>query len=182
MGVAFRRRIARSPRAASSLLLVLVASTLLLAGCGGGSPSDPSSPVSVTGTSNGWVFHDGQTVTVSMGPNTVFKPNSHVNIVQCADPGGTKANLPTQFIQCDENTIQADTVVVEPGGSFKEKTFSIYALPSGTLGEFKDGMPVCNQTHQCVLLVSEYQTDLSKPHVFSHAFTVVPSNGSGSGS
>jgi hypothetical protein len=154
----------------------------MLAACGGGSSSDPSSPVSVSGTSNGWVFHDGQTVTVSMGPNTVFKPYSHVNIVQCADPGGSQANLPTQFIQCDENTIQGDTVVVEPGGSFKEKAYPVYALPSHTLGEFKDGIPVCNQTHQCVLLVSEYQTDLSKPHVFSHAFTVVPSSGSGGGS
>ena len=161
--------------------VVLAAAVLALAACGGSSSSEPPSAVAVSGTSSGWVFHDGQTVSVSMGANHVFKPYSHVNIIQCADPGGTKANLPTKFIQCDENTIQGDTVVVEPGGSFTEKAFTVFALPSRTLGESNSGVPVCNQTHQCVLLVSEYQTDLSKPHVFSHAFTVVPAAGSGGG-
>jgi hypothetical protein len=173
---ASRRRQATVPAVA----LVIVA--LAMAACGGGSTSDPPSAVSVSGTSDGWVFHDGQTVTVSKGANHTFKPYSHVNIIQCADPDGTKANLPTKFIQCDENTIQSDTVVVEADGSFKEKAFTVFALPSRTLGESKDGIPICSQTHQCVLLVSEYQTDLSKPHVFSHAFTIQPASSSGGGS
>ncbi len=83
------------------------------------------------------------------------------------------ANLPTKFLECDENTIQADTVVVSADGSFKEKSYTIYTLPNASaLGEQKDGIPVCNATHQCVLLISEFQTDLSKPKVFSHSFTV----------
>jgi hypothetical protein len=168
-------------RRASGPVTLMIAA-LALAACGGGPSSDPPSAVSVSDTANGWVFHDGQAVTVSMGANPTFKPYSHVNIIECADPGGTKANLPTKFIQCDENTIQGDTVVVEAGGSFEEKAFTIFALPSRTLGESKDGIPICSQTHQCVLLVSEYQTDLSKPHVFSHAFTVEPASGSGAGS
>jgi hypothetical protein len=177
-----RRRRNLRGRGAVGALLALVATASLLAACGGNSSSDPTSAVTVSGTSNGWVFQDGQTVTVSMGPNHVFKPHSRVNIIQCADAGGTRVNLPTHFIQCDENTIEGDTVVVQPNGSFTEKAYMVFALPSGLLGESKGAVPVCNQTHQCVLLVSEYQTDLSKPKVFSHAFTVVPSSGSGSGS
>ncbi len=115
-----------------------------------------------------------------MGANHVFTPLSHVNIVECADPGGTRANLPTKFLECDENTIQGDTVVVSADGSFNEKSYTIYALPNlSALGEPKDGVPICNATHQCVLLISEYQTDLSKPKVFSHSFTVDP-RGTGS--
>ena len=154
------------------LATVFAVAALTLAACGGGS-SDPASAVSISGASDSWVLHDGQTVAVSMGANHVFAPLSHVNIIECADPGGTRANLPTKFLECDENTIQGDTVVVSADGSFKEKSYTIYALPNApALGEPKDGVPVCNATHQCVLLISEFQTDLSKPKVFSHSFTV----------
>jgi hypothetical protein len=157
---------------------------IVLAACGGSSPSNAAAPsssavVQVTGTGKGWVFHDGQTVTVSMGSNGLFKPLSHVNIIQCSDPGAKAENLPKKFLQCDENTIQADTVVVHSGGSFSEPGYTVFKLPSTTtLGESKDGAPVCNQAIPCVLLVSEYQTDLSKPKAFSHPFTVLPPSGS----
>jgi hypothetical protein len=134
--------------------------------------------VKVSGTSQGWVFHDGQTITVSMGPNKLFAPLSHVNIVECSDPGGTAANLPTKFLDCDENTIQADTVLVRAGGAFSESAYTVYKLPSVTLGESKDGIPNCDQTHPCVLLISEFQTDLTKPKAFSHPFTILPASGS----
>ena len=173
-----RRRFSRH---SCVLALILAATGVLLAACGGGSASGSAadSAVQVSGTANGWVFHDGQTVTVSMGPNSHFKQFSHVNIVMCADPGGKASNLPTQFVYCDENTIQGNTIVVHAGGAFSEPGYQIFKLPSSTLGESKDGIPVCDQTHECVLLVSEYQTDLTKPKAFSHPFTVVPSGGSG---
>ncbi len=178
MPMILRRRRPTGALRATGPVVIMLTAALALAACGSDSTSDPVSAVSVSGTANGWAFHDGQTVSVSMGANHEFKPYSHVNIIQCADPGGTKANLPTKFIQCDENTIQGDTVVVGAGGSFREKAFTVFALPSRSLGESKGGIPTCNQTHQCVLLVSEYQTDLSKPHVFSHAFTVEPGGSS----
>ena len=175
--VPFRRPVTRPVLAA-----VLVGHEVILAACGGGGSATSSgsdSPVQVSGTANGWVFHDGQTVTVSMGPNKLFKQYSHVNIVMCTDPGGTRSNLPTQFIYCDEDTIQGNTIVVHAGGAFSEPGYQIFKLPSSTLGESKDILPKCDATHECVLLVSEYQTDLTKPKAFSHPFTVVPSGGSG---
>jgi hypothetical protein len=125
------------------------------------------------------VFHDGQTVTVSMGPNKLFVPHSHVNILECAAPGGK--NLPTKFANCDENTIQSDTVLVGPGGTFSETAYVMYRLPSPTLGEQPTWQPVCDRNHPCVLLISEYQLDFTKPKAFSHPFVVLPSTGSGGG-
>ena len=179
MGRHPRRRATWRRRPGTPVLMVLAALTASLTACGGPSSSSPASAVTVGATSRGWVFHDGQPVAVSMGPNHLFTPYSHVNIIQCADPGGSRANLPTKFVECDENTIQGDTVVVKADGSFDEKAFTVFSLPSQALGESPDGSPVCNQTHQCVLLISEYQTDLSKPKAFSHSFTVVPSGGPG---
>jgi hypothetical protein len=176
-----------SLRQRKTLAGLMLMSGIALTACGGASSASSTGGgaqtpvVKVSGASNGWVFHDGQTVTVSMGPNRLFAPLSHVNIVQCSDSGGKVANLPNKFLDCDENTIQGDTVVVHSGGAFSESAFVVYALPSVALGESKDGQPVCSQTNQCVLLISEYQTDLTKPKAFSHPFTVLPSSGSQSG-
>ncbi len=131
--------------------------------------------VMVSGTGHGWVFHDGETVSVSMGANKLFSPNSRINILECSDQVGTKQKLPTRFGQCDENTIQGDTVLVGKGGSFKEASYPIYNLPDASFGEQSNWQPVCNRTHPCVLLISEYQTDFTKPKVFSHSFVVTPS-------
>jgi hypothetical protein len=165
--------------------ILVVAAAVALAACGGASSASSSqstSAVMLSGTSQGWVFHDGQTVTVSMGPNRLFKPLSHVNIVECSDPGGKTANLPTKFLYCDENTIQGNTILVQAGGAFSEPGYAVFKLPNTTIGDTRDGVPDCNSSNPCVLLVSEYQTDLSKPKAFSHPFTVLPADGSQSGS
>jgi hypothetical protein len=113
-----------------------------------------------------------------MGPNQKFHQFSRVNIVECSDPGGKVSNLPTQFISCDENTVEGNTVLVGAHGSFSERGYTMFKLPSSALSESPDGQPVCNRTNPCVLLVSEYQTDLTKPKAFSHPFIVLPSAGS----
>ncbi len=157
---------------ASTLGLALVTVALLASGCSS-SPAagEGSSALQVSGTSQGWVFHDGQTIKVSMGPNKIFVPYSLINILECADPGGTVANLPTQYIQCDGNTIQGDSVIIQPNGSFSESDYTVYKLPSRALGEGPTYIPVCDTTHQCVLFVTENQNDFTKPKVFSHPFT-----------
>ena len=165
--------------------LFLLIPVVMLGACGGSAASSTGSgglpSLKMSDTSGGWVFHDGQTITVSMGPNRRFAPLSHVNIIQCSDPGGKAANLPTKFIDCDENTIQGDTVAVRSNGSFSEPAYVLYRLPSAALGESRTSQPACNQADPCVLLISEYQTDLTKPKVFSHPFVVLPSGGSQGG-
>jgi hypothetical protein len=135
-------------------------------------------------------LHNGQSVSVAVGPNGFFTPNAHVNILECADPGGKVANLPKDASTCDGNTIQGPTVLVGTDGSFSTSGYSVYALPSTTLDEQPDGQPVCNATNPCVLFVGQDQNNFTAPKVFSAPFTVDPGtvttttlpNGSSTGS
>ena len=154
------------------VLACLVAILVLLAGCSSSSASAATSQLEVSGTANGWTFHDGQSVTVSMGPNKTFKPGLRLNIIECADPGGSKAKLPTQSSACDEDTIQANSLIPAADGSFSYSGYTMYQLPSEALGEGATYLPVCNTTHKCVLYVGEDQSDFSKPKVFSQPFVV----------
>ena len=153
-------------RAPVALCLVI---GLLLAACSS-SPS-ASSALVVSDISNG-SFHDGQTITISMGPNKLFTPNLRLNILQCADPGGKTSNLPTSAAQCDENTVEANTILPAANGSFTETGYTIYRLPSPTLGEGRTWRPICDTTNECVLYVGENQEDFTKPKIFSQPFVV----------
>ncbi len=115
-------------------------------------------------------YADGQSVAVSVGPNSLFTPHLRIAVIECADPGGTASGLPTSISTCDENTVQPDTVLVQPNGSFSEPDYTLYALPNIALGEQGNWQPVCNQTHKCVLFVGEDQDDFTKPKVFSAPF------------
>jgi hypothetical protein len=118
-------------------------------------------------------FHDGERINVSVGPNHYFTPYSHVNILECADPGGKKAHLPTSVASCDGNTIQGNTVLVNKNGSFSENEFEIYALPNKMqLGELSDNRPVCNEKARCVLYVGQDQERFTAPKLFSSPFSV----------
>jgi hypothetical protein len=146
-----------------------------LAGCSSSAatPSTGSSQLKVSGTENGWTFHEGQTVSVSMGANKIFKPYSRLNIIECSDPGGTSAHLPVKYgSECDINTLQGDSVIVQPNGSFSESHYTVYTLPNRLLQETPALLPKCDATHQCVLYVGFDQNDFTKPKVFSHPFTI----------
>jgi hypothetical protein len=98
-----------------------------------------------------------------------------VIILECSDPGGSSAHLPTSISNCDENTVQADTVLVQPNGSLSEKGYTLYSLPNAALGEQSNWQPVCDATHQCVLFVGENQNDFTQPKLFSQPFSMDPS-------
>ena len=118
-------------------------------------------------------YHAGQRINVSVGANHFFKPYSKVNILECADPGGKKKNLPTSEATCDGNTIQADTILVAKNGSFSEHGYEIFALPNiRTLDELPSGEPVCSQKRWCVLYIGEDESTFTAPKEFSPPFTV----------
>lgn len=137
-------------------------------------PSGAATPiVSMSPSSD---LHDQETVTVAVGPNSVFTPHARVNILECADPGGTAAGLPTSDSTCDGNTIQGTAILVALDGSFSESGYTVYALPSSALGEQANFQPVCNESSPCVLYIGQNQNDFTAPKVFSQPFTVAPAS------
>jgi len=144
-----------------------------LAACGGSSSGAQTDgvPLTVTPDPSGG-YSNGQTITVSVGPNSHFAPYSSIKILQCSDPGGGTSGLPKSIADCDGNTIQAGTIVVQKDGSFTQHGYPIYRLPSTALAEVPTGTPVCNSTHPCVLYIGQNQEDFTKPKIFSGPFTV----------
>ena len=120
-------------------------------------------------------YQDGQKLSVGVGPNGYFAPHSRVNIIECTDPGGLASNLPKDITTCDGNTIQGTTILVGADGSFSQSDYPVYALPSTTLGEQNNALPICNQTNYCVLYVGQNQNDFTAPKVFSAPFSIAPS-------
>jgi len=151
---------------------VLAAGAVLLVAPGGVAAA---ASATVVLTPAAGAYRDGQTVTVAVGPNTTFTPHTRIVILECADPGGTAAALPTSFTGCDGNTVQGDTVLVQADGSFVEHAYTMYALPSLALAEKPAWQPACSATLACVLFVGQDQNDFTQPKVFSRPFTVAPS-------
>lgn len=127
-------------------------------------------------------FSSGQTIEVQVPGNSVLQPGYSVNILECSDPGGLPANDPTNNSQCDGNTIQGNTVLINSDGSVSYDNYVVYALPdSQNLGEPSSNTPVCNSTNYCVLYIGQNQNDFTQPYVLSQPFLVTPdSSDSGS--
>ena len=124
-------------------------------------------------------FHNGETIKISAGPNKFFRAFGRVNVLECADPGGKKSNLPKDDTTCDGNTIQGNTILVKKNGSFAENGYQLFVLPNPTLGELANGQPVCNKKHPCVLYVGEDQSNFNTwPKEFSSPFTISSGKGS----
>ena len=102
---------------------------------------------------------------------------ARVNVIECADPGGLASNLPKDITTCDGNTIQGNTILVGSDGSFSQTGYTVYLLPSSSLGEQGNFKPVCNQTNYCVLYVGQDQNDFTAPKVFSAPFLIAPGSG-----
>ncbi len=164
-----------SGRSAGWIVVALIASSaagVAVASGAGASPAPPPLNISPHGS-----YHDAQTITVGVGPNGYFTPHARVNVIECADPGGSAANLPKDITTCDGNTIQGNSILVGNDGSFSVSAYPVYLLPSPGLGEQSNAMPICNQATYCVLYVGQDQNDFTAPKVFSAPFVVTPSSG-----
>jgi hypothetical protein len=155
-------------RFAAAVLLSMVLAALF-ASCSSNTNAGSGPPLTITPGP----YHDQEYINLSVGPNHVFKPHSHINILECADKDGTKANLPTSVNTCDGNTIQGPTVLIGLNGSFSIRGYQLFALPNVTqLGESTDGEPVCNAKAMCVLYIGENQINFRWPKMFSQPFLI----------
>lgn len=157
----------------------LVAGAVLLtvlAGSAGWAPppaeATPANPtLIITPGPRGHPYANGTSVTITVGPNSMFAPNSRIEVIECAAAHGT---IPIDDTTCDGNTAQYGSVLVATNGSFQVPSYTLMALPTTVLGENADQVPVCNATSECVLYIGENQNDFTQPKIFSAPFTVEP--------
>jgi hypothetical protein len=169
-------RVGRAAIGAGILLFLAAAVVGFCSGHAGA--SDPTLTIA-PGPSSG-SFSSGETLALTVGPNSVFAPQSRIVILECAAPGG---QLPVDDSTCDGNTVQGDSILVGSDGSFSEPAYTMYALPSTTLDEQANHLPICGATSECVLYVGQNQNDFKAPKIFSIPFTVIGSaSGGGAGS
>jgi hypothetical protein len=157
-----------------AVVVVVVIVVVFLSGGSNSSTTDAQGRPIPQLTPSASSYRDGQVITVTVGPNKYFAPYARIIILQCGDPGGTTANLPTSSSTCDGNTVPGPSVLVNKDGSFSTTYQKIFALPDPQIGDSPDSVPVCNKTHECVLYVGQNQNNFSAPKVFSAPFTVIP--------
>lgn len=129
-----------------------------------------------------------QLVTVTLAPNSTFSRSSLeaagfpsgavvIKILECADPGGLEANLPTRPTECEPATVNAGGSTLEDG-SMVLSGYTIYALPDPLELGVSNGT-LCDMQHLCVLGIFTDQNDYSKPHLFSAPFQIESTGTSG---
>src|ERR1700683_3145129 len=113
--------------------LVVVCVGVLVLPLGGSQSSPPPAsdgkPVLVMTPAPG-SYHNGQRISLSVGPNKYFTKYLRIIIVECADPGGHAASPPKSDLSCDGNTVQSDSVLVNQDGSFSEPDYQLFSLPN----------------------------------------------------
>ena len=168
------RRVAKAVATTAALGAISAVTVLALSGTAGANlvtnqqinvaiPQAPDTP--------GTPFSSGQTITVSVPPNTLLPQLTGMHIVECeAGPGGAP---PTGTPVCDPLTQYFANPTVVADGSLSFSDYQIYALPSPALGETSSNATVCGGAGDpCILYIGPDQTDTSKPHVWSQAFQI----------
>ena len=148
------RRLATATAASAAL------SAWVLAGAASASPQ-----VATASASPG----NDQTVTVSgSGFPVRSKDPTGVQIIECSDPQGLVAALPTSASNCDGATENPLPVNVDANGSFTTQyTFTALSGRHGTANI------VCDATHYCVLWVGiDFNQAFLATHAFSPAFRI----------
>jgi hypothetical protein len=134
-------------------------------------------------------YSSGQHVTVTVGVNPTMNnaalvtagfPSGAVTMkfLECADPGGTAANLPTKPSECEPGTIHSIAGAHSDGSM--TTSFQVLFLPDPNLG-VSNGTDCGLAPHQCVVGIFSNQNDFSKPHLFSAPFVTSQGDGSDSG-
>jgi len=97
-----------------------------------------------------------------------------IKALECADPDGLPANLPTVASECQPDTV-ASIPSANSDGSMSFFSYPVYALPDNYLfGEPADSTPVCGATpNMCVVGLFSNQNDFADPHIFSAPFQVI---------
>jgi hypothetical protein len=98
-----------------------------------------------------------------------------LQILECADPGGTQSNLPRDATRCEGQTASINQINTDAAGNFSDK-YTFIKLNSAHTSSID-----CDATHFCVLWVGvDYNTEFLGPHAFSPSFEIGGTGGAGS--
>ncbi len=154
--------------------------------------SDGTVSLNTSGTiTGGSPYSSGQIISISVTANSTMNQASleaagftsgavSIKALECADPGGLVANLPTKLSECQPDTIQS-IAGAAADGSMTFPSYTVYALPDTiSLGEPSNGTPVCGtDPNFCVIGLFSNQNDFSKPHIFSAPFQMAANDDDG---
>ena len=140
----------------------------------------PSNPVAA-----GTPYSSGQSINIEVAANSTlsltnlesygFSGEPKITFLECSDPGGLVANLPTKLEgECDTNTGLSLTNE-SADGSMTLDDYEIFALPDYPIfDEPADSTPVCDASDACVIGIFSNQEDFTDPMLFSAPFYVTP--------
>ena len=153
-------------RMAFAVPMAAITSVVLMAGAAAANPQ-VTVPISNP--------HNNQTVTVSgSGFPAHSKDPTGVQILECSDPGGSGANLPTTAASCDGATVDPLPVYTDANGGFSAR-YTFYSLKNAHGASNIN----CDATHFCVLWVGvDYNQQFLAIHAFSTAFKIGAQQGS----
>ncbi len=154
----------RTGRAATIMAIAaMVTSAALMVPFGGSASAATAVNIPAGNPTNGQTI----TVTGSGFPARSALPTG-LQIIECADPGGTLTNLPTDASTgCDGTTVSGGQINTDASGNFTAQ-YPIALLNSG------NSSINCDPTNFCVLWVGQdfNNSFLSGPHGFSSAFEI----------
>ena len=138
-------------------------------------------------------YSGGQVVTLQVAANSTLDtasleaagfPSGSVSIkfLECSDPGGLAANLPTKPSECEPGTIDSISGA-NANGSISLTGTSGYTIlsPPRPQSGFGNGVTCGVAPNQCVVGIFSNQNDFSKPHLFSAPFVSTLGNGQDNG-
>ncbi|MHB8681849.1 MAG: Ig-like domain repeat protein [Acidimicrobiales bacterium] len=132
-------------------------------------PTITLTPAPSTTVANGYA--DQATIEISAPANSFFPGGQAADIFECADPGGTTANLPKDNSACDvAGTNDPNNPFFAANGSLDEKNFTVYELPNGALGEGPNELACGTAQTPCVIFVGTDPNDFTVNHAFSPPF------------
>jgi hypothetical protein len=163
------RRVARAVVTQLTLVAVAIGTVLVVSSSGAFANSTVTIPALYP--------HNFQIITVT---GSGFPPRRQIptgiQILECADPGGTTANLPTTSASCDGTTQNPGQINTDLNGNFSTP-YRIFELSTKKTSNIN-----CDPTHFCVLWAGEdFNGSFLGIHAFSTPFEV-GRNGSYGGS
>jgi hypothetical protein len=188
------------PACLAALLVAFSAVFIAVGSASGGATlvsTDGVTTLATTGTVTPGPYTSGQAITITGTANsTLSNANLVANAVpgqatgnptgafyfeECADPGGTVANLPTTSSGCEAATVDFTSVQKDADGSFDNPSYTVYDLPDlATLGN-ATMVGTCDVApNTCVIGIfaeNPGTTGFSYPHLFSAPFNIEVGDG-----